>query len=114
MSKVIEDFSQKVEMTNPENGHQWTDFVDLKIMDWNTESIKVAYTFNSDSVNTAKQLYKALEKYKELKYVTGVTGGTANYLIQNNIARHMRELYGDKVEIEEHNERYGDYIYRLK
>ena len=101
-------------MTNPENGHQWTDFVDLKVEEWGSEPVKVAYTFNSDSENTAKQLFKALEKYRELKFVTGVSGGTKNYLIQNSVSRHMERLYGDKVTIEVHNERFDSNVYRLK
>ena len=113
MSKLIEDFSTKVEMVNPNNGFHYTDCVNLQIMDWD-ESTLVAYTFNSDSVNTAKQLYKALEKYKNLRFVTGVTGATANEIIQKTVARHMKELYKDKVDIVVDTCRYGDALYMLK
>lgn len=112
MSKVIEDFSAKFEMVNPDNGYHYTDHVQLEVMsDWvmygNT---KVAYTFNSDSVNTAKQLFKALEKYGRLAFVTGVTGRTKNELIQGQINRHMKELYGDRVKAEF---KFDSYIYSM-
>lgn len=102
MSKTIEDFSTKVEMVNPSNGYKYVDHVGLKVMEgWAVYGgTKVAYTFNSDSENTAKQLFKALEKYKKLVFVTGVTGRTKNQLIQSIIRRHIEHLYGDRVKIE--------------
>ena len=113
MSKLIEDFSTKVEMVNPKNGFHYTDHVSLEIMDWGRETL-VAYTFNSDSENTAKQLYKTLHKYGTLTFVTGVTGDTANSCIQNSVIKHMEKLYKDSVEIMVHECRHGNTLYRLK
>ncbi len=114
MSNVIEDFSVKVPMVNPENNHHYTDYVDLKIEEgWSWYGdMKVAYTFNSDSENTARQLFKALEKYKALVFVTGVTGRTKNWLIQCAMKRHMERLFGDRVTIEDY--RMASTLFRLK
>lgn len=110
MSKLIEDFSVKVPMVNPENGYRYTDFVNLEVMDWNNP-VLVAYTMNSHSENTARQLYKALEKYKKLRFVTGVTGRTLDQLIQQSLRKNMEKLYGGKIAIETSS---SSYVYQLK
>ena len=97
MSKVIESFSKRFEMVNPNNGYHYTDYVDLEIMEWGQFAEKVAYTFNSDSENTAKQLVKALEKYRCLRFVTGVTGHTKNWFIQVRIKDFMEKLLGERL-----------------
>lgn len=114
MSNVIEDFSVKVEMVNPNNGYKYTDHVNLEVQEgWHVfGDTKVAYTFNSDSENTARQLFKALEKYKALVFVTGVTGRTKNWLIQCAMKRHMERLFGDRVTIEDY--RMASTLFRLK
>ena len=105
MTKTIEDFSVKVQMVNPDNGYKYTDHVNLVVEDWNEVAL-VAYTFNSDSENTAKQLYKALEKYGRLLFVTGVTGRTKNQLIQMAVRDHMVKLYGDKIDYKMNSDSY--------
>ena len=97
MSKMIDDFSARFEMVNPDNNYHYIDFVELKIEEWGQYAEKVAYTFNSDSENTAKQLVKALEKYRCLRFVTGVTGRTKNWLIQVRIKDFMEKLLGDRL-----------------
>lgn len=113
MSRVIEDFSKRIEMVNPENGYKHTDFVDLKVEDWGGDCY-VASTFNCDSLNTAKQLVEALKKYRKLRFETGVTGGTKNDLIQRTMIRHMKNLLGDKVECEFSGMRYASAVFTLK
>ena len=113
MSKVIEDFSKRVEMVNPENGFKYTDFVDLTVQDWGGDCY-VAYTFNSDSLNTGKQMAEALKKYGKLRFVTGVTGGMKNDLIQKAIIKHVKDVLGDKVKCEFSGERYASATFTFR
>ena len=111
MERTIEDFSTKIEMVNPENGYRWTDYVELVVKDWGYST--AACTFNSDGENTAKVLMKALEKYKKLLFVTGVTGGTKNDLIQHSVMKNMEKLYGGKFTVEYSGKRYASAKYEL-
>ena len=61
MIHLVEDFSIEVPVTDPNITEQYTEKVDLKVEEW-TPGAYTAYTFNGDTQNTAKQLYKALEK----------------------------------------------------
>lgn len=96
MAYLVEDFSVEVPLADPNITDQLTEKVDLKVEDF-TPNVRVAYTFNGQSENTAKQLYKALEKYKKLRFITGVIGYAENREIQRNIRHHMGRLYGDSV-----------------
>lgn len=97
MSELIEDFSKDFRMKNEKTGVEYYEKVDLRIMDWGKNHPAVAYTHNCYSENTAKQLVKALKKYKKLMFVCGVTGFTMNDIIQSNMRVHMEKLMGDKV-----------------
>ena len=96
MIRLIEDFSIEVQVTDPNITEQYTEKVDLKVEEW-TPGTFTAYTFNGDTQNTAKQLYKALEKYKKLRFTTGVMGHAENSQIQQSMRSHMSRLYGEKI-----------------
>lgn len=96
MIHLVEDFSIEVPLTDPNITEQYTEKVDLKVEEW-TPGAYTAYTFNGDTQNTAKQLYKALEKYKKLLFITGVMDHEENSQIQGNMRSHMSRLYGDKI-----------------
>lgn len=113
MVLLVEDFSVEVPVINPNLTDQYTEKVDLKVEDF-TPSIRAAYTFNGQSENTAKQLFRALEKYKKLRFMTGVIGHAENREIQHNIRSHMSRLYGDKVCHEITGGLYEDTIYELQ
>lgn len=113
MTHLVEDFSVEVPVTNPNITDQYTENVDLKIESW-SPSIYIAFTFNSKSENTAKQLYKALEKYKKLRFITGVIEHAENRQIQRTIRSHMSRLYGDKVSQEAVGGFYEDTIFELQ
>lgn len=112
MAYLIEDFSVEVTMDNPNVNDQLTEKVELKVEDFTTV-MRVAYTFNGQSENTAKQLYKALEKYKKLRFMTGVFGHAENSEIQRNIRSHMNRLYGDRVRHEVVGGLYEDTVFEL-
>ena len=77
-------------------------FGEITVQGWDNQTDHLmAYTFNSDTEDTARNLYKALKKYGQLRFVTGVEGRTKNSSIQAAIKYHMRNLYGDKVTAEE-------------
>ena len=77
-------------------------FGEITVQGWGNEMSHLrAYTFNSDTEETARNLFEALEKYGQLLFVTGVEGRTKNRSIQAAIRYHMRNLYGDKVTAEE-------------
>jgi len=112
MTHLVEDFSVEVPVTNPNITDEYTDNVDLKVESW-SPSIYIAFTFNSESENTAKQLYKALEKYKRLRFTTGVMGHAENRQIQRTMRSHMSRLYGDKIRQEAVGGFYEDTIFEL-
>ena len=113
MIHLIEDFSIEVPVTDPNITEQYTEKIDLKVEEW-TPGAYTAYTFNGDTQNTAKQLYKALEKYKKLRFVTGVTGHDVNSKIQRTVRSHMSRLYGDKVRQETVGGFYEDTVFVLQ
>ena len=112
MTHLVEDFSVEVPVTNPNITDQYTENVDLKIESW-SPSIYIAFTFNSKSENTAKQLYKALEKYKKLRFTTGVMGHAENSQIQQSMRSHMSRLYGEKIHQEVTGGLYKDTVFEL-
>jgi len=112
MIRLIEDFSIEVQVTDPNITEQYTEKVDLKVEEW-TPGTFTAYTFNGDTQNTAKQLYKALEKYKKLRFTTGVMGHAENSQIQQSMRSHTSRLYGDKIRQEIVGGLYEDTIFEL-
>lgn len=113
MAYIVEDFSIEVPVTNPSITDEHTENVALKIESW-SPSIYTAFTFNSESENTAKQLYKALEKYKKLRFITGVMEHAENRQIQRTMRSHMSRLYGDKIRQETVGGFYEDTIFELQ
>ena len=113
MAYLVEDFSVEVTMDNPNITDQLTEKVELRVEDIISD-MRVAYTFNGQSENTAKQLYKALEKYKKLRFITGMFGHAENSEIQRNIRSHMSRLYGDKVRHEVIGDLYEDTVFEIK
>lgn len=112
MIHLVEDFSIEVPVTDPNITEHYTEKVDLKVEKW-VPDFYTAFTFNGDTQNTAKQLYKALEKYKRLRFTTGVMGHAENSQIQGNIRSHMSRLYGDKVRQEAVEGFYEDTVFEL-
>ena len=77
-------------------------FGEITVQGWGNEMSHLrAYTFNSDTEETARNLFEALEKYGQLLFVTGVEGRTKNRSIQSAIRYYMQKLYGDKVKAED-------------
>ncbi|MBQ7424243.1 MAG: hypothetical protein IJV19_05835 [Prevotella sp.] len=113
MPHLVEDFSVEVPVADPNITDQFTEKIELRVEDIITD-MRVAYTFNGQSENTAKQLYKALEKYKRLRFMTGVFGYAENSEIQRNIRSHMSRLYGDKVHQEITGGCYEDTVFELQ
>ncbi len=113
MAYIVEDFSIEVPVTNPSITDEYTEDVELKVESWIPE-ILTAFTFNSESENTAKQLYKALVKYKRLRFVTGVIEHAENRQIQRTIRSHMSRLYGDKIRQKATGGFYEDTIFELQ
>lgn len=112
MPYLVEDFSIEVPVTNPNITDEYTETVDLKVESWNPGNY-VAFTFSGESENTAKQLYKALEKYKNLRFITGVMEHAENRQIQRTMWSHMSRLYGDKIRQEIVGGLYEDTIFEL-
>ena len=112
MPHLVEDFSIEVPVTDPNITEQYTEKVDLKVESW-VPDIYTAFTFNGQSQNTAKQLYKALEKYKKLRFITGVMDHAENSQIQRNMRSHMSRLYGDKIRQEITDGLYEDTVFEL-
>lgn len=98
MRGLIEDFSIASLQVNREDNSQDPEAVVLVIERWNTFK-KVAYTFNSHNMATAKQLYLALQKYKELLFAVGVKDHDENRMIQQAMREHMKKLCGEKITI---------------
>ena len=98
MRELIEDFSIGSSVVNTEDNQQSPKAVVLMIEHWNTFK-KVAYTFNSHNMATAKQLYLALQKYKELLFAVGVKDHKENLMIQHAMREHMKKLCGEKITI---------------
>lgn len=86
MFEVIEDFS--------------TEDVKQTIEKWNFSTL-VAYTNDRISEATAKQLYKALQKYKTLYFDCEVDDSGERHRIRQAMCEHMKCLYDGVVEIEE-------------
>lgn len=98
MRELIENFSIGPSVVNTEDNQQSPKAVVLMIERWNTFK-KVAYTFNSHNMATAKQLYLALQKYKELLFAVGVKDHDENRMIQHAMREHMKKLCGEKITI---------------
>lgn len=98
MRGLEEDFSIASPVVNKEDNSQDPVAVVLMIEHWNILT-KVAYTFNSQNMATAKQLYLALQKYKELLFAVGVKDHEENRMIQQAMREHMKELCGNKITI---------------
>ena len=94
MRELIENFSIGPSVVNTEDNQQSPKAVVLMIERWNTFK-KVAYTFNSHNMATAKQLYLALQKYKELLFAVGVKDHDENRMIQHAMREHMKKLCGE-------------------
>ena len=67
MIYLVEDFSIEVPVIDSNITEHYTEKVDLKVEKW-VPDFYTAFTFNGQSQNTAKQLYKALEKYKFFRH----------------------------------------------
>ena len=113
MIHLVEDFSIEVPVTDPNITEQYTEKVDLKVEEWAPGPL-IAYTPSCQSQNTAKQLYKALEKYKKLRFMTGVMGHAENSQIQQSMRSHMSRLYGDKIRQEAVGGLYKDTVFELQ
>lgn len=113
MRGIIEDFSVASPMVNTEDNSQNPEAVVLTVEDWHIMT-KVAYTTNSHSMATAKQLYFALKKYKELLFAVGVQDYKENRVIQHTMRDYMKEICGNKVSIEALEGRYEYTLFKLK
>ncbi len=113
MRRIIEDFSVPSPMVNTENNSQNPEAVVLTVEEWNIMT-KVAYTVNSHNIATAKQLYLALQKYKELLFAVGVEDYDENRMVQRTMQDYMKELYRNKVTTEVLEGRYEYTLFKLK
>lgn len=111
----VEDFSAKVHRINPENGYEYDDCCELKVNVIACEDgVHDAYTFNSDRKTMAEQIIKAVRKYGAIKLHTGVTGCTANDIIQYTNAKHVKEMTDDIEVVGNSGYRYYSLVYKLK
>ena len=100
MRQIIKDYSTTVPFVM--NGKTYNRTIELRIERWgDEEQVPIAYSFNNyDEEEFLDRLAQAIEKYRAIKFVSGVTGHSMKSIIQASVAKSMQLRFGSRLTIE--------------
>ena len=100
MRQIIKDYSTTVPFIM--NGKTYNRTIELKIERWgDAEQVPIAYSFNNyDEEEFLDRLAQAIEKYRAIKFVSGVTGHSMKCIIQASVSKSMQLRFGSRLAID--------------